>query len=161
MIRLWFEISFHELNNKATSCHDFHNSKLRYAPYNKGGRARKWYGNLDYVLKFDISNFNILIKQGNHLPSRQYYFKSCITWSDITSSSLGVSFRYEPTGTVFDGSAAVAFIEQSNKLLYILGFLNTKFVNLLAKLLNPTLHFKLGDFNKLPYKGNYSPMIRA
>lgn len=150
MIRLWFEIEFKELNSNAISCEDFHKTGSRYAPYNKGGRARKWYGNLEYVLKFDIVNYKILLNQGNHLPSRQHYFKSCVTWSDVTSSSLGVSFRYEPTGTIFDGSAAVAFLEQHD-VFYVLGFLNTKYVNLLAKVLNPTLHFKLGDFDKLPY----------
>ena len=151
MIRLWFEIEFKELNSNAISCEDFHKTGSRYAPYNKGGRARKWYGNLEYVLKFDIANYKILLNQGNHLPSRQHYFKSCVTWSDVTSSSLGVSFRYEPTGTIFDGSAAVAFLEQHD-VFYVLGFLNTKYVNLLAKVLNPTLHFKLGDFDTLPYK---------
>ena len=150
MIRLWHEISFNKFYNKATSNEEFHQSECMYTPYNKGGSARKWYGNLEYVLKYDIVHYKILLSQGNHLPSRQYYFKSSVTWSDVTSSSLGVTFRYEPIGTVFDGSAAVAFVDEG-KLDYLLGLLNTKYVRMLAKVFNPTLHFKLGDYNKIPY----------
>ena len=150
MIRIWFEISNKKLNTSSKSTTDFHNTGYMYAPYNKGGKGRKWYGNLDFVLKYDEEHYNILLKQGNHLPSRKFYFKECITWSDIASASLGVSFRYEPEGTIFDGSAAVAFVKE-NRLYYLLGLLNTKYISVLANILNPTLHFKLGDYNKLPY----------
>ena len=150
MIRLWHEISFNIFYDSATSTEDFHKKGYKYTPYNKGGTARKWYGNLEYVLKYDRTHYEILLNQGNHLPSRQYYFKPAITWSDVTSSSLGATFRYEPLGTVFDGSAAVAFVNEENRD-YLLGLLNTKYVKMLAKVFNPTLHFKLGDYNKIPY----------
>lgn len=150
MIRLWHEITFNFFYDSATSTEDFHKKGYKYTPYNKGGTARKWYGNLEYVLKYDRTHYDILLNQGNHLPSRQYYFKPAITWSDVTSSSLGATFRYEPLGTVFDGSAAVAFVNEENRD-YLLGLLNTKYVKMLAKVFNPTLHFKLGDYNKIPY----------
>lgn len=150
MIRLWHEISFTNFYDRASSTEDFHKNGYKYTPYNKGGTARKWYGNLEYVLKYDRTHYEILLNQGNHLPSRQYYFKPAITWSDVTSSSLGATFRYEPLGTVFDGSAAVAFVNEENRD-YLLGLLNTKYVKMLAKVFNPTLHFKLGDYNKIPY----------
>ena len=150
MIRLWHEISFNNFYDRASSTEDFHKNGYKYTPYNKGGTARKWYGNLEYVLKYDRTHYEILLNQGNHLPSRQYYFKPAITWSDVTSSSLGATFRYEPLGTVFDGSAAVAFVNEENRD-YLLGLLNTKYVKMLAKVFNPTLHFKLGDYNKIPY----------
>ena len=150
MIRLWHEISFNNFYDKASSTEDFHKNGYKYTPYNKGGSARKWYGNLEYVLKYDRIHYDILLNQGNHLPSRQYYFKPAITWSDVTSSSLGATFRYEPLGTIFDGAAAVAFVNEENRN-YLLGLLNTKYVKMLAKVFNPTLHFKLGDYNKIPY----------
>lgn len=150
MIRLWHEISFNNFYDRASSTEDFHKKGYKYTPYNKGGTARKWFGNLEYVLKYDRTHYEILLNQGNHLPSRQYYFKPAITWSDVTSSSLGATFRYEPLGTVFDGSAAVAFVNEANRD-YLLGLLNTKYVKMLAKVFNPTLHFKLGDYNKIPY----------
>ena len=62
----------------------------------------------DFLIKFDYENYNILSQQGNKLPSRQFYFKPCLTWFDVTTN--GVAFRFQQDGSVFDGAAAVAFI---------------------------------------------------
>ncbi len=147
-IRYWFEISHEKFCYSCPDTKTFHSTGALYAPYNKGGQYRKWYGNLDYVIKFDKVHYKILSEQGNRLPSRQYYFRTAITWTDM--SVHGVGFRYQPLGTVFDGSAAVVFADREN-MLFLLGLLNTKYVQFLAKILNPTLHFKLGDYAKIPY----------
>lgn len=147
-VRVWFEVSDKKLFLTAESLKAFHDSNATYAVYNKGGAYRKWYGNLEYVIKFNLSNYKTLLNQGNHLPSRDFYFKECITWTDM--STKGVAFRYEPVGSVFDGCAATAFAGRKH-IKYILGLLNSSYVELLSKVLNPTLHFKLGDYNKIPF----------
>lgn len=147
-VRVWFEVSNKKLFLSAESLKEFHDSNATYAVYNKGGSYRKWYGNLEYVIKFDPLNYTILLNQGNHLPSRDFYFKECITWTDM--STKGVAFRYEPIGSVFDGCAATAFADRKY-IKYLLGLLNSSYVELLSKVLNPTLHFKLGDYNKIPF----------
>ncbi len=146
-VRAWFEINNNLFYKCALSTTSFHESGASYAVYNKGGAYRKWYGNLEYVIKFDKTNYNILLQQGNHLPSREFYFRECITWTDM--SAKGVAFRYEPIGSVFDGCAATAFADKTS-LLYMLGLLNSKYVEILSRVLNPTLHFKLGDYSKIP-----------
>ena len=75
------------------------------------------------------------------------YYKQHICWTDITTK--GLSFRDFPKGFIFDASANVAFV--SEDIYYcVLAYLNCRIVDLLAQLLNPTLHFKLGNFNSLP-----------
>lgn len=147
-VRYWFEINRNLFNANSSSIENFHESGCRYAIYNKGGAYRKWYGNLDYVIKFSRRDYKVLLNQGNHLPSRQFYFRSCITWTDM--STKGVAFRYEPKGSVFDGCAATAFVKDKLKLKYLLGLLNSKYVSYIAPVLNPTLHFKLNDYSKIP-----------
>lgn len=146
-VRVWFEINNNEFWQSAHSTEAFHNAEKKYAIYNKGGSYRKWYGNLEYVIKFDRNSYNILLNQGNHLPSRDFYFRECLTWTDM--STHGVAFRYEPFGSVFDGCAATAFSTTKN-IYYLLGLLNSVYVSVLSRVLNPTLHFKLGDYNKIP-----------
>ena len=148
-VRVWFEIDWNKFYSTAKDTEAFHQSGARYAIYNKGGAYRKWYGNLEYVIKFDRSSYNVLLQQGNHLPSRDFYFRECVTWTDM--STKGVAFRYEPIGTVFDGCAATAFSDKDH-LMYLLGLLNSSYVEVLSRVLNPTLHFKLGDYNKIPLK---------
>ena len=156
-VRVWFEVAAKKLFLTAKSTAEFHNTGAMYAVYNKGGAYRKWYGNLEYVIKFDKLNYNILLNQGNHLPSRDFYFKDCITWTDM--STKGVAFRYEPSGSVFDGCAATAF--SSPKFArYLLGLLNSSYVELLSRVLNPTLHFKLGDYNRIPFVYDEKASVR-
>lgn len=148
-LRYWSEVSVSKIGRNIESVEEFLSSGFKYAPYNKGGAYRKWFGNVDYVIKFDAEHYAILANQGNHLPSRQFYFRENITWSDVTSVTSGVSFRYVPAGSVFDGAAAVAFPEK-NETLELIGYLNNNFVGSVSVILNPTLHFKLNDFDKLP-----------
>ena len=158
-IRLWFEINNTMFYPCSESVKAFHSTGCRYAIYNKGGMFRKWYGNLEYVIKFDPNSYQILLEQGNHLPSRQFYFKSCITWTDM--STKGVAFRYEPVGSVFDGCAATAFVDSNKHMKYLLGILNSSYVAYVAPILNPTLHFKLNDYAKIPliYKEETSEKV--
>lgn len=147
-IRYWYEIDAMRFSSNCTSIEEFHSTGLRYAVYNKGGAYRRWYGNLEYVIKFDLVNYEQLLAQGNHLPSRQFYFLPCITWTDM--STKGVSFRLEPSGSVFDGCAATAFVSNTKYEKYLLGLLNSVYVSYIAPTLNPTLHFKLNDYAKIP-----------
>ena len=147
-IRSWFEVDKSRFCASCKSVDEFLQSGYRYAVYNKGGTYRKWYGNLEYVIKFDKINYDILLNQGNHLPSRQFYFMPCITWTDM--STKGVAFRYEPCGSVFDGCAATAFTTSDRYTKYLLGLLNSAYVAHIAPVLNPTLHFKLNDYAKIP-----------
>lgn len=159
-LRLWYEIDFSKTYLSAENIEDFHSSGKRYAIYNKGGQFRRWYGNLDYLIKFDSISYQTLLTIGNKLPSRNYYFRKAITWSDI--SMRGVAFRYEPQGSIFDGSADVAFPDE-RYFYYLLGLLNTNYVSELSTILNPTIHFKLGDYRKIPfiYDESIAPQIES
>lgn len=157
-VRVWFEIDNNKISYNSKTTEEFFDTKKLYCVYNKGGSYRKWYGNLEYVIKFDRIHYEQLMLQGNHLPSRQFYFRDCITWTDM--STKGVAFRFEPYGSVFDGSAATAFSDE-DIIKCLLGLLNSKYVRILSTVLNPTLHFKLNDYNKIPLRsfGLYSNSI--
>ena len=73
-LRFWHEVPYYKLGFSYKTTEEFQLSNKLYAPYNKGGEYCKWYGNRDLVIKFDNVNYNILQNQGNHLPSKQYYF---------------------------------------------------------------------------------------
>ena len=98
-LRFWYEVAYEDLGFGYQSTTAFHAGGKLYAPYNKGGEYCKWYGNRDLVIKFDSLNYNILQNQGNHLPSKQYYFTEGATWSALTTS--GFSCRYCECGFVF------------------------------------------------------------
>ena len=121
------------------SVKEFQLSNKLYAPYNKGGEYRKWYGNRDLVIKFDSVNYGILQNQGNHLPSKQYYFSESATWSALTTS--GFSCRYCENGFVFDTKGSSLFCNNKDELLTYMGFLNSIVANEIFKMLSPTVDY--------------------
>ncbi|MEQ2529409.1 BREX-1 system adenine-specific DNA-methyltransferase PglX, partial [Bacillaceae bacterium CLA-AA-H227] len=146
-LRSWYEININKAGFNVSSTQEFFNSDKLYAPYNKGGGFRKWYGNCEFLIKFDKKHYDILSTVGNHLPSRQFYFKECLTWSKVTIG--GFSMRYLPDGFVFDVSGCSLF---SNRELtkVILALMNSKVASLILSFLSPTVNYEVGHVKSIP-----------
>lgn len=147
-LRMWFEVEHSKLGFGCASISEFHNSLKKYAPYNKGGDYCKWYGNRELVIKFDSENYIILQAQGNHLPSKQYYFAECATWSALTTS--GFSCRYCEHGFVFDTKGSSLFCKDNATLQTYMGFLNCIVANEIFKMLSPTVDYNAGTVANVP-----------
>lgn len=158
-LRLWYEVLVQQINFTARSVKDFHSKSCLYAPYNKGGEYRKWYGNRELVIKFDKENYNVLARQGNHLPSKQFYFFEGINWSALTTSSF--SCRYNEHGFVFDTKGSSCFFKDYQQLSSIMGFLNTVVANRILGLLSPTVDFNAGTIANVPILFNYSAEVTS
>ncbi|MCB6308421.1 BREX-1 system adenine-specific DNA-methyltransferase PglX [Mediterraneibacter glycyrrhizinilyticus] len=129
--------------------------KLHYKwfPYNKGGEFKRWYGNRYYIVNWENDGYDIkhCFNQAGKLRSRPqntaYYFRPCITWSDITSAQF--SGRYCEGGFIFDVKGSSGFPDEDN-ILYVLGFLNSKISQKCIKMLNPTITTQVGDMARIP-----------
>lgn len=146
-VRNWFEVDFNNIEFHAHDYKDFNNSKKLYAPYNKGGNFRKWYGNKENIIKFNNYNYSKLLESGNHLPSREYYFKRGITWSLIGNDNFAA--RISDGGFVFDVGGSSGFPKE-DELEFYLAFLCSKVTVTFLKALNPTINFQVGDIKNLP-----------
>ena len=147
-LRFWFEVAYEKLGFGYQSTEEFHLSNKLYAPYNKGGEYCKWYGNRDLVIKFDAINYGTLQNQGNHLPSKQYYFSESATWSALTTS--GFSCRYCENGFVFDTKGSSLFCCNKEELLTHMGFLNSIVADEIFKILSPTVDYNAGTVANVP-----------
>jgi type II restriction/modification system DNA methylase subunit YeeA len=138
-LRFWYEIS------KG-------NEGLKWNRYNKGGEFKKWYGNLRHVVFWEkdgerIKNFkNSQGKLRSRPQNLDFIRLPGVTWSDVTSGKN--SFRVLPEGIISDVCAP--YFPTSNPYKF-LGIINTPFYAQLCKLLNPSLHFTIGDFHNLPF----------
>ena len=120
-----------------------------YTPHNKGGEYRKWYGNREFFLKYNQKSLKKMEKNaGFRHDGKEYYFKRHIGWSKITSSKS--SFRYFEDGFTFD-SAGLGLFSDSANMLCTLALLNSKVVESLITILNPTLNVTPMVVKKLPY----------
>lgn len=147
-LRLWHEVELVNCKWDSKSAEDLFESGKRWIPYNKGGKYRKWYGNYDYLIKFDRENYEKLKTQGNHLPSKAYYFRESITWGLINFG--GFAIRYRTPGGVHDVSGMSAFYNGAIELEYILGLMSTPVAEYVFNMLNPTINLQAGDFKNFP-----------
>lgn len=148
-LKLWHELAFFKITFGATQT-----NKVQFAPINKGGEYKKWYGNNNYVIKW--FNDGEELKQycddkGNKLSyprNLDYQLKEALTWGDISSGDF--SLRYSHKGFFFSDVGNSLFVYDKTKELYILAFGNTNIFNSITKILNQTMHFKPGNMMQMP-----------
>ncbi len=145
-LRLWFECG----NNIFYDCDSLIASKKsnkKYYPHNKGGAYRKWYGNEEYVIDYKNGGELLSVTEGAAIIPEQYVFKKAITYSRVTSASF--SARIQREYSIFD-SAAVDIFANEERILYLLGLLNSVLIEKYVGVLAPTLNTQPGDIAKIP-----------
>ncbi len=146
-VRGWYEVSQKLFEKSINSKSAAHASGSRYFPYNKGGGFKKWYGNRDDVIKFDVDSYRILKNQGNHCPSENLYFQPNIGWSKVSSGNA--AFRhYEHF--IFDVAGCSIFGGGEDDRGYLIGFLNSYVCRAVLSIFSPTLNFEVGAVKQLP-----------
>jgi len=148
-LRLWYEVSFSKIALGFSNVQELWLNKKKYAPFNKGGSYRRWYGNNFYIINFDKAAYERLSQQGNKLPSKQYYFHEGITWSALTSGLF--SGRYCAKGFVFAGKGPMCFSYQEGKTLYLCALMNSLPFAHFYSVLSATMDFNQGPMRDLPY----------
>lgn len=146
--RFWAEIDKHKMGLAMLNIEDAHESNLKWFPYNKGGANRKWYGNQELLLAFDKPNYDILLNQGNHLPSRHLYFKPSLSWSKVSANNI--AFRYFPKGFIFDVAGTSLFVNNDEELPLFASILNSNVISTILQLISPTLNYEVGQIATLP-----------
>lgn len=146
-LRQWYEISIMEIGFNLLKKNDSILENKKWLPQVKGGSFRKWYGNFDYVVNWKDDGREIKNEKGSVIRNEKFYFKEGLTWSHTTSGTFAI--RYLPNGFLFNVEAPTLFLE-NNRKIEILGYLNSKIINFIFNLINPTLHYLAGDIIKLP-----------
>ena len=148
-LRLWFEVSNIKLGFGFNNFEECFQSKKKWIPQPKGGAFRRWYGNLDYVVNYENDGNDLRNYDGTSIiKNPQYFFKRGVSWSHTTSKCF--SARFLPNGCIFNVEAPSFYPNDENQLNYILGFMNTKVLDVLFGYISQTMHFMAGDMSKIP-----------
>lgn len=141
-LRLW-----HEVGVNKSSLLNFSSSKKWFA-YNKGGKARQWYGNNDYVIDWENNGKRIKNFKKASVGCCTHFFGEGVTFTSLTSSNN--TFRYSPKGFLYDLSGPTFYPIQNKQLYYLLSIFVSKISPFFLKAINPTLSMQLGDVKKFP-----------
>ncbi len=154
-LRQWYEVNNNNIAVNCKSREEAMDSGSKWFPLNKGGEFRRWYGNKTYIINWLDDGIEIkeaIIKRYNggsytkEIRSEDKYFKDSITWSALTTGTS--SFRFSDYGAIFDSAGSSMF--PSKDIFYILGLLNTKVVNAILTIINPTLNYGAGSIANIP-----------
>jgi len=158
-LRLWHEVNM----QKIAYIDNREGFNYKWYPFQKGGKIRRWFGNLEYVVNWyndgtEIKEYvtnNPRDPNTTHWSRRifntEYYFQEGLTWSTISGESLSV--RYMPKGTIISNASGGIFTKGNvhiEERYSILGFLNSKVCNYFLDLINPTMNYSSGLISKIP-----------
>lgn len=168
-LRLWCEVSTNSIFYNCKSSSESILSEAKWYPYDKAGEFRKWFGNRDYIVNWYHNGKELtetMHPDGKRIWAHNFnldkVFQEHIGWSDIISGTGGLSFRFFEEGFLFDGSANAVYntYRTDDAGFYeLLGYSNSCIPEYIRPLLNPTIHFKPGNFLNLPYKRINNPRI--
>lgn len=127
----------------------------RFFPYANGGGYSKYANDIleyiDWQCDGKILKAEAKKKYGSEsrtIKNVEYFFKGGITYSEISGNTF--SARYYPDGCIFSNKGPCIFSDEIDRL-YLLGFTNSLYFNYVAKLLNPTVGFAVGDIERIPF----------
>lgn len=144
----WFEVSADRSYMRARDREDAQASGARWFPHIKGGSYRKWWGNQSVLIAFCKGDQSDLSELGNHLPSRDFYFNPCVSWSNVSSGEP--SFRLYEASSIFSHVGQAAFPVDSERLK-VLSYANSRVVTTVLETIAPGTHFEVGQVKNLPW----------
>jgi len=145
-LRYWWEVGRERIAFGCRDRDEARASSKRWFPHMKGGAYRKWYGNQEYVVNWEGDGEEMRTFAPAVIRNPDYYFREGATFTDLTSG--GLSIRWMPPGFAFDHAGNCFFPERGDLWAWF-ALLNSKpFSHLMH--INPTIHFYIGDFNRMP-----------
>lgn len=138
-LRLWWETDWSPTQN---------DSNHKWIKYLKGGKYRKWNGNLEYLLFYNNDPNYILEQPHARVLPLEMLRKPKITCTMLTSGRPG--FRSAPEDSFYDIAAHCCFPKES-QFNYILGLLNSSLSALCLSAQNPTMNMQVSDIASAPY----------
>lgn len=140
-LRAWHEVAFGDIGSISDNNH-------KWVYHHKGGEFRKWSGNREFVILWKNSGQSIKSMPNSGIQGERTFKENGSVWSDITSG--GYSARIKDKNHIFDSASPAGYLTEVCDT-DLLCFLNSKITSFLTPIINPTLHFKVGNFRSLPF----------
>lgn len=123
----------------------------KWALHAKGGEFRRWYGNIDTVVRFDPLTIQHYKKDKiARFPKEEILFRRGITWT-LVSMNPNFGVRELGEDLTFNKAAATILFNDESIIDYLLGFLNSKVAQALLRVINPTMNNNIKDVLNMPY----------
>lgn len=150
-LKLLWEVNAHDIESR------------KWALHAKGGEFRRWYGNIDTVVKFDpITIQHYKRDKIARFPKDEILFRRGITWTLVSMNPL-FGVRELGENLTFNKAAATILFNDETIIDYVLGFLNSKVSQALLRIMNPTMNNNIKDILNMPFikDMNFYPQVKS
>jgi hypothetical protein len=158
-LRNFWEVDCNSIKRDATTGESAQKSGKRWFPYVKGGEFRKWFGNNELVVNWHNDGQEIkglvdpnTMRVRSHNYNGGFGFRPGLTWSGISSNAIAA--RSVPIGFMFDAKGPMAFYSSDEYGAVAMGIINSKVGFHFMSLIAPSLDFKLGHVEGVPFVAN-------
>lgn len=145
-LKYWHEVETSKIGYRYKSSLDFARSKHKWAPHDKGGEFRRWFGNLEWIINWE-NNAKELRNSNANLRSERFYFSTALTWSSLSSGKI--SFRLSDYGAISNTAGSSVYVSEI-EYFRLLGFLNSNTCQQIMDLISPTLNYSAGPVSLIP-----------
>ncbi|WP_433600363.1 BREX-1 system adenine-specific DNA-methyltransferase PglX [Nocardia sp. CA-135953] len=152
-LRIWHEVSFNRVELRGDS--GWGAGKI-WAPYNKGGEPRRWYGAQLHIVNWSNKGSDFV---RNRSTNSKLYFREYLSWSYRSSDEFAP--RFYPGGFLWDVAGSGVFPERRATLLALLGLLGSSTGSYLMKCLNPTSNFQVENVLEMPMVTSLEELVCA
>ena len=150
-LKLLWEVNAHDIESR------------KWVLHAKGGEFRRWYGNIDTVVKFDpITIQHYKRDKIARFPKDEILFRRGITWTLVSMNPL-FGVRELGRNLTFNKAAATILFNDETIIDYVLGFLNSKVSQALLRIINPTMNNNIKDILNMPFikDMNFYPQVKS
>lgn len=145
-LRSWFEVAYSRTDFGCKNAALAARSQKKWFPYNKGGSARRWYGNQELVVNWEHDGLEIKSYPGAVVRNPTFYFRKSISWGLIS----GPLFRFFPEGFIYDVQGMSTFYDSEQQMYKDIAWLNTKVFNAASRIISPAGHIQIGEIGNMP-----------
>lgn len=153
---MWYEVATTNIEWSNQIENNKHSSK-EWCKFTNGGNGRKWYGNLDLVVKWRNNGQEIKETGKAIIPNEEMYFMSCAGYNRVTSN--GLKARYYNQGILCGDNTPFSVDNGYAKLL--VGLLNSVVSNYFISILNPTMAAQSGSVRQIPFVTRNKECVEA
>lgn len=143
-LRLWSEVSLGTIGFGVKKRANFNSV---WAPHNKGGSYRRWYGNHEFVVLWEEDGRDLRASADTALRSQDTYFQPSLSWSRVSSGLFAL--RSNPFGMTYDSTSPSIF-SSPEILAEVISVLNSVVVDHLLKVMSPTLDYRITSLGRIP-----------
>ena len=152
-LRLWHEVSFARLELRGDLGWT---EGMRWAPYNKGGESRRWYGAQLHVVDWSKEGSDFVRSRATN---SQFYFREYLSWTYRSSDDFAP--RLYPPGFLWDVAGSGVFPASRETMWAILALLGSSSGSYLMNCLNPTSTFQVENVLEMPMDAHLEGDIRT